>query len=273
MLTLLDAISAGGDRAGQNDDAFGAAPGAAWVIDGATDLDAPLTPTASDAAWIARAANAWLCAQPAIADADPVSLVRAASTALREGFAAHADPETTPHWRWPLAALLLVQERGDGVVISDLGDCRLFTHDGAVHGGRARGKDEEHADAAAHAADGGGTRYKSADALAFLRAQRGAFYADSAPFGIDPRCADALRVRTVPLERPTHLLLATDGFAALSDVYGAYDPGGLVRAAVAEGLAPLLTELRAIETADRDGARHPRWKRSDDATAVLLRLD
>lgn len=272
MLTLLDAISAGGDRAGQNDDAFGAVPGAAWVIDGATDLDAPLTPTASDAAWIARAANAWLCAHPDVAAADPVALVRAAANELRRSFAVHADPDTTPRWRWPLAALLLVQERPGGVVVADLGDCRVFAA-GTVVGGRERGKDDEHADAAAHAADTSGSRYKSPDALAFLRTQRGAYYEDQAPFGIDPRCAESLRVRTLPLTRPTHLLLATDGFAALSDVYGAYDPATLVAAAVADGLAPLVAELRAIETSDRHGARHPRWKRSDDATAVLLRLD
>lgn len=272
MLTLLDAVSAGGDRAGQNDDAYGVAPGAAWVIDGATDLDAPLTPTASDAAWIARAANVWLHAQPDIAAADPVALVRAAAAALRRSFSRHVDPDATPRWRWPLAALLLVQERPDGVTVADLGDCRVFVAGTAV-GGRDRGKDDEHADAAAHAADTGGARYKSADALAFLRAQRGAFYEASAPFGIDPRCADALRVRMIPAPRPSHLLLATDGFAALSDVYGAYDPAGLVTAAVTQGLAPLVAELRAIETADQSGARHPRWKRSDDATAVLLRLE
>ena len=31
-------------------------------------------------------------------------------------------------------------------------------------------------------------------------------------------------------------------------------------------------ELRAIETADAAGARHPRFKPSDDATALLMRL-
>ena len=31
-------------------------------------------------------------------------------------------------------------------------------------------------------------------------------------------------------------------------------------------------ELRAIETADASGSQHPRFKQSDDATAILLRL-
>lgn len=278
MLTVLDAISLAGDRAGQNDDAYGAAPGAAWVIDGATDLDAPLTPTASDAAWIARAANAYLHAQTDVAAADPVALVAAASTSLRAGFAAYVDPATIPTWRWPLAALLMVQETTDGVRLVDLGDCRLFVGDG-VFGGREGGKDDENTDAADHAVDTDGARLKSERALAFLRTKRGRAYGPGpdgvvhAPFGIDPRCAASVQARVIKLSRPTHLLLTTDGFAALSDVYGAYTPAALVGAARDKGLAALAMELRAIEGEDAQGIRHPRWKRSDDATALLVRLD
>ena len=43
--------------------------------------------------------------------------------------------------------------------------------------------------------------------------------------------------------------------------------GGHVLPALAVG-----RELRAIEAADAGGSRHPRFKQSDDATAVLLRL-
>jgi hypothetical protein len=38
------------------------------------------------------------------------------------------------------------------------------------------------------------------------------------------------------------------------------------------GLQELGRELRAVEAADAHGARHPRFKTSDDATALLLRL-
>ena len=79
------------------------------------------------------------------------------------------------------------------------------------------------------------------------------------------------RVR-LDLARPAHLVLASDGFAALVDRYGALTPGGLVQAALDRGLAALGVELRAIEAADADGQRHPRFKPSDDATALLLRL-
>jgi hypothetical protein len=64
----------------------------------------------------------------------------------------------------------------------------------------------------------------------------------------------------------------TDGFSALVDRYHAYDAASLVRAAIDKGLHELGRELRAIETADSGGAKHPRFKDSDDATAVLMRL-
>ena len=64
----------------------------------------------------------------------------------------------------------------------------------------------------------------------------------------------------------------TDGFSALSDRYRVYDAAGLVRAALEKGLQELGRELRAIEAADATAARHPRFKASDDATALLMRL-
>jgi hypothetical protein len=91
-------------------------------------------------------------------------------------------------------------------------------------------------------------------------------------FCIDPACADQARSWSFALTRPAHVLLMSDGFAALTDRYGAYDGVGLVRAAIEKGLQELGRELRAIEAADAGGALHPRFKRSDDATALLLRL-
>ena len=68
------------------------------------------------------------------------------------------------------------------------------------------------------------------------------------------------------------LLLATDGFLALAANYDAYDAGGLIAAAKSRGLTALGEELRAIEAADAGGDRFPRFKTSDDATALLLQL-
>jgi hypothetical protein len=42
--------------------------------------------------------------------------------------------------------------------------------------------------------------------------------------------------------------------------------------AMNDGLAALAEELRAIEEADAQGRKFPRFKKSDDATAILLRV-
>ena len=91
-------------------------------------------------------------------------------------------------------------------------------------------------------------------------------------FGLDPACADHARTWSLELRRPAHLLLMTDGFAALTDRYDAYGAGDLVQAALTRGLQELGRELRQIEVADAGGAKHPRFKASDDATALLMRL-
>ncbi len=70
----------------------------------------------------------------------------------------------------------------------------------------------------------------------------------------------------------SHLLLASDGFLALASDYGAYDADGLMAAALDGGLAALGAELRAIEDADPGGDKFARFKKSDDATALLLKV-
>ena len=68
------------------------------------------------------------------------------------------------------------------------------------------------------------------------------------------------------------ILLATDGFLALVSDYRRYDSETLIEAATSIGLAKLGAELREIESKDAEGARYPRFKTNDDATALLLRV-
>jgi hypothetical protein len=76
-------------------------------------------------------------------------------------------------------------------------------------------------------------------------------------------------VKTAP---GTLVLLASDGFLALASDYGAYGADSLMQAALEKGLKALGEELRAIETGDAGGDKYPRFKKSDDATALLLRV-
>jgi hypothetical protein len=276
MLTFVESISLAGDRKKQNDDACGFTGPRAWVIDGATDLsDTPLTAGASDAAWIAQYLNRRLYEpfgnDPATAFSDYSRGAAELLHTLRHG-------EPYERWQSPICSVLMVIERGGGTLyVADLGDCRVFVLDaeGKVHiaGGPPRAADNE-AERASRQTDAHKPLLERTETIARLREQRAAINREGAEwtFGLDPACGEHVRMRRLDVKSPAHVLLMTDGFSALVDRYRAYDPAGLVRAAMDRGLHELGRELRAIETADLGGAKHPRFKASDDATALLMRL-
>jgi hypothetical protein len=106
----------------------------------------------------------------------------------------------------------------------------------------------------------------------FLRAERNGVNTkpDRWLFSPDAACAAYARSRTVAAPPRTDILLASDGFLALASDYERYDAGSLLAAAKSKGLRALCNELREIERGDPDGARYPRFKTSDDTTAILL---
>jgi Protein phosphatase 2C len=276
MLTYVEAISLAGDRAKQNDDALGFQRNAAWVIDGATDYtDKPVTRTASDASWIAQAASTSLYSWTY---GDLREAVRNASETAANAFSYLTRGQDIERWQLPVCSLLMLTENAHGVIEGiDLGDCRVFAldADGAVHvaGGKTGGVDDEVKFAAA-APDAGKPLLQRTAAIVRMRELRAAMNHEGAEwtFGLQPACADHARTWTLTLKRPAHILLMTDGFSALADRYRVYEPLALVKAAIGVGLQALGQQLRAFETADAAGAKHPRFKTSDDATAILLRL-
>jgi hypothetical protein len=275
MLTFVEAISLAGDRAKQNDDTLGFQQKSAWVIDGATDLsETPLTKAASDASWVAQVANTSLNAWTY---GDLREAIRTASETAANAFSYLTRGHNVERWQLPTASVLMITENERGVIEGiDLGDCRVFALDSdgvQVTGGHDGIDDEVRLAAAQPEADKPLLKRKAA--IETLRANRAAINQEGGrfwTFGLHPACADHARTWTLTLKRPAHVLLMTDGFAALTDRYGVYEPAALVKAAIARGLQELGRELRAIELADAAGSRHPRFKQSDDATAILLRL-
>ena len=279
-LREIDRISTPGKAGRPNEDALGFEPRLAIVLDGATGLGSKLLDAPSDAAWLAsegaerfvRHAGS-LHGQALIAKV--AEEVEAEFIRLR-----HRAPVET--YELPMASLILVEpEDGDRLAIHGFGDCGLIISrpDGSVEvvGKGFDLKDEEAKSAATLAAQQGVRATDNLTEPAFqaaLRASRNRYNGGGGGWVFAPQAACAAHATSHTLEVPrgSRLLLATDGFLVLVTDYGRYDAKGLIAAVAEQGLTVLMEELRAIEAADPDGVRYPRFKQSDDATALFVEV-
>lgn len=279
-LELLDSLSLPGDPEKPNEDSFAATGRMATVFDGATGLGDPLMPGASDAHWLAQFAGRRVRAHSE-SEGTPRDWLRAAAGDAAKSFAAlrHRAPEE--QYETPFASLMLAALAGDCVTLLWFGDCSaLFrTKSGpfALFGDAMDKRESERARVTKLTKPNGkgpaapGVRDEFLPAL--RRSRNRVNTGSEWLFAPDPACADHAKEAQVAVEVGARLLLASDGFLALASDYERYTPESLFTAACTRGLAPLGEELRRIEGEDPEGLRYPRFKRSDDATALLLRVD
>lgn len=285
-LHILDEISLPGRTSRPNEDAFGHTAECAFVIDGATGLGPNLLVANhdSDAAWLAAFARVHFeeMVRPGRPLADIVRHVNRLAARIVEYAAAG---ETIPAWQLPIAAFSMVRIETGATVVHGLGDCsvtavgmngKTFAHT-PMPGNRAY---EMRKAREAIAAAGGLSAIASladhAETREALRQSRAEYNRSGAAWllGTAAEAGDHLATASLGLEPPFTGLLMTDGFAALAEAYGRYGSAELVRLAEGNGLAHLGDKLRHIETVeDPDGIAHPRFKVSDDATAILFRVE
>jgi serine/threonine protein phosphatase PrpC len=276
----LESLSLPGDPAKANEDAFGHKSDAAVVIDGATMLGDGLMPGPSDAAWIAQFGARRLLAH--LGDGDGArKALRAALADTQKSFEALRRQPPEDVWQTPCASMMLAVQAEAGVECLWFGDCAALVKQGdaavtvvgetfdkrAAEAERARSVGKEKGLAPASGLD-------RPEFIGTLRAARNRINTGNYwLFSPDARAASHVSRRTLKVQPGSTLLLATDGFLALASDYGAYSADGLMAAAMEKGLAALGTELRAIESGDVGGEKFPRFKKSDDATALLLRIN
>jgi hypothetical protein len=277
---LLDSLTLAGNPAKPNEDAFGHATNAALVMDGATGLGDSLMPGASDAAWLAQFGARRILAH--IGDGvAPAEAVGAALADAEKSFKALRRREPKETYEIPFASMMLVAENAKGFEALSYGDCAGLVKRpdtkleilGIAFQNRAR----EAAGVTRLAKAKGLNPAAKANLPEFLdalRKERNSVNTGKGHwlFGPDVTAAGHVARKTVDAPAGTIVLLSTDGFLALASDYGRYDAEGLLAAAQTKGLKALGEELRAIEAGDPEGVAYPRFKTSDDATAVLLRL-
>lgn len=282
MFTVLDRISWPGHPEKANEDICGASGDWAWVID--TSIfpgTEPIMHGKSDAAWLAAFADERLSDLAPHAE-DGVSLVRHVIEEARTAFMAVARKERHDFVTWPLGAMTLVHRKASTLDVWTFGDTTAYIRqpDGAVltMGQGPSLRDAESAKAAELMQATGSRPTAILDEPLFLawlggiRERQRNSGNMAALLSFEPGAADRLRHETAPCEDGTTILLASDGFSALVDLYEAIDSRELMEAAIASGLEPLVRKAREIETqTDPGGKLYPRFKTSDDTTAILLR--
>ncbi len=285
-LHILDTLSLPGRPDRPNEDAFGVTETSAFVIDGATGLGQNLLVAGhdSDAAWLAAFAKVHF---EEMADRGlPVAeMVRQVNTLAARIVQYSTSGLTVAAWQLPIAGFSMVGVQNGAVAVHALGDCTVMACDGeygvfahtAISG---QALAEQAAARQAVAAAGGLAAYGSLVAhdatLQALRASRATCNTPGGlwTLGTNPAAADNVATASITLRKPFVGLVMSDGFSALTDKYGRYAPAELVRIAEGNGLAALGEELRHIETVeDPDGFAYPRFKVSDDATAILFTVE
>lgn len=267
---LLQSISLCGDPSTPNDDRAGAGERRAWMIDGATDLGPPgLLGERGGAAWLAARADA---AFAAVETWDlPGACAQVFATIARR-YAAERRREPEAAWEVPRASFAAVQVTGDVLELAWVGDCAVLHRRGDEVAWLTPAPDRARESAAA-AAIGEGVGARKLRDPAVLADRRAARDVGRNVLGVDAAAsAAATRHARFAVARGDALLLMSDGYAALVDAYGACDAAGLFAAVEAGGLAALAMRLRAIEQEDAACTRFPRFKASDDATALWVRV-
>ena len=271
-LTTLQQISSPGSRDLPNEDGAGAFGRYAWIIDGATGVAGQrLTPAASDAAWLARLLDDKLAAR-AIHGIALTALEREVDAAFANATAGaapgvHGAPSAC-------LGLIEVRENGRATVLEGafLGDVVALvpTPDGVARWTDERAKPFEQLTLASLERAGGGglsdaTRAQIMENRASLNRPDGYWVVHPGR----PWAGHQLIFETT-IEAPRPIVLATDGFMRLVDVFEAHSDMTLYDALADGRAAELLDELRRLELEEGGPKLRPRVKVHDDATVIVV---
>ncbi|WP_342362894.1 hypothetical protein [Terrarubrum flagellatum] len=278
LLDYLDAISIAGSRFKANEDAMGRAWNRAWVIDGLADIAEPVMASSSGGAWLSRRVNYFFARHAHIADTQ--EMMANVACDLEQTFVQERCRTLQERWESPFAAfVMMTMLRGGEIEVAWLGTSRAILHgsDNSVHSFGATPSSEEQESQAIvkFKAQDPSARYRSDEAQEFLRARRALYNLPGQQGMLAPDKAFAPLVKRskVKLKRPADALLMTIGFAALELRYLDIAEPAFVHSAVEHGLARLVARLRKIEEdMDPDCNHFPRWRKSEDATAMLVTL-
>ncbi len=281
-MKLIGAITEGSGPI--NEDAFGYLGCndnvlAAWVFDGVTGInDRNYLHGGTDAAWLVGAAHNHLLR---LAERDlPLSeIILQLVSALIEDWKTVSENLNLPEDYDPPAACLILAKCYEGEWQAlRLGDSCILTksRDGTARNHIASpNKDFDTWLTSEVTKRRNSGAQNIAELLAEFRPQllaRRKLRNTSVGCGIlEPNLAALKFAEYIELGQLTELLICTDGYFRAVDYYELHDEGGLLAASQMKGgVEKVLINIRATEAVDQSCERYPRFKPSDDATAVML---
>lgn len=270
-LEVLQTISLNGNPNKPNDDRCGSTAQLAWVIDGATDMGAPgLLGKQGGAAWLAcTASNAFGKSKGGSIQ----ETCQAAFRQIEEQFETQRTRNVSAAWEIPKAAFGVAQIADDTLSVAWAADSPilLMSENDVTWCTGEPDTSSEAADALALGAGIGAAKEISGVVLEDRRAHR----ARNGHIALSSSAQASAAVTSYAqyaVSEGDELLLMSDGFASLVTDYQKYSAQELARAVRSYGLAVLTHEIRVIEKEDAACLRFPRFKVSDDATAIWLKI-
>jgi hypothetical protein len=264
--------SAAGSPDKPNEDWVGATTNVVVVLDGITTPDGLATGCEHGTVWFVHQLGAWLLG---LASTEPdVPLRDHLAASIKNVADTHADTCDTTHTNTPGATVAMLRERGDQVEWLVLADAfvLLHTRDGLTihHDNRLESVAIEERRVLQRAELGTpeheAARQKLVAAQRRVRNTDGGYWIASS----NPTAADHAQVGVLRAMTSFRAVLLTDGAAALA-TFGAITWPELFELVDADSPAALIQRTREAEASDPVGRQWSRFKRHDDATAVLCR--
>lgn len=263
-----------------NEDGLGLLGPCAWIIDGATGLSTEqLTGGGSDAAWLAGAIGETLVrlAGEGRQGSDTLRLLEAEIENQFRTATAHLPGRHVHHAPSACLGLIQVREAQAGTARVEgffLGDVVALvpTAQGIVRWTDERAKPFERKTLAALEAGGHEPGRMPEGVRRQILENRTRLNQPDGYWVVSPCHAWAGRELRFDAQVPAGavIVLATDGFMRLVDVFSAYTDETL-HAALAEGRGEdLIEELRALERGDSLSGAYPRVKMHDDASVLVI---
>ncbi len=278
--THAHCLSSPGSTATANQDRCGFTKEAMWVIDGAMNLDTiAVSPGGDDAEWIAASLHEFLLDVDWSAYASTIDVLKDASRQMSEQYAGWVAESPIKPATFPSATLAIVRRLNDSLEYAILGDCSitvidrvnlteayLTTYDFAPF---ETAVIKELAGLIKQGMSFAEARTGVQETLVRNRSKMNRLDGYWV-FSLDPDALDNAEHGTIEVSGCLDLILASDGFSRLWDLFGIVEQGqDAWKLLDSGGLENALVLLRQEELADAEILVYPRFKVSDDASCAF----